>query len=71
MSSPIPPALQPLRSLDRSSSEFHDKLCNVLYGEDYQKCVPNLQGDDLVWLIDYLDKVCRHVALPYAALKPS
>ena len=25
--------------------------------------MPNLEGDDLVWLIDYLDKVRRRVAL--------
>jgi len=71
MSSPNSPALQQLHRLDRSSPEFHDQLCNVFYGEDYQKCVPNLQGDDLVWLVDYLDKVRRHVAFPYTPLKLS
>jgi len=70
MSSPNSPALQQLHRLDRSSSEFHDQLCNVFYGEDYQKCVPNLQGDDLVWLIDYLDKVRCHVAFTYTPFKP-
>ena len=57
MSLPNSPALEQLRRLDRSSSEFHDQLCNVFYGEEYQKCVPNLEGDDLVWLVDYLDGV--------------
>ena len=30
----------------------------------------NLQGDDLMWLVDYLDKVCRRVALPHSPLHP-
>ena len=71
MSSPSPPALQQLHHLDRSSPEFHDHLCNVFYGEEFQKCVQNLQGDDLVWLIDYLDKVRRHVVLLCPPIKPS
>ena len=55
--------LQQLRRLDRSSSELHDQLCNILYGKDYTRCVPDLQGDDLAWLIDYLDNVGRRVPL--------
>lgn len=46
-----------LHGYDKSSSEYHDQLCNIIYGEEYQRLVPNLQDDDLVWLIDYLDKV--------------
>jgi hypothetical protein len=71
MSSPSPPALQQLHRLDRSSSGFHDQLSNVLYGEEYTQCVPNLQDDDLTWLVDYLDKVRRRVALPHSPLKPA
>ena len=33
------------------------------------QCVPNLQGDDLVWLIDYLDKVCHRITSSYSQLK--
>ena len=66
MSSPTPPALQQLHRLDGSSSEFHDQLGNILYGEEYRRCAQDLQGDDLVWLVDYLDKVRRHVALPFS-----
>jgi len=58
------PFLQQLRHLDRSTSGFHDQLTRVLNGEDYQQRAPNLQGDDLVWLIDYLDEVCRHITFP-------
>ena len=63
--------LQRLRHLDRSSSEFHEQLYNILYGEGYTHCVPNLQNDDLVWLIDYLDEVRCHATLPHSLLKPA
>ena len=68
MSSPTSPALQKLHHLDRSSPNFHDQLCNALHGEEYTQCVLNLQGDDLVWIVDYLDKVRRRVTLPYSPL---
>jgi hypothetical protein len=61
--------LQQLQHLGRPSSEFHDQLGNVLYGEEYKQCVPDLQGDDLVWLVDYLDKVRCRIALPHSILK--
>jgi len=63
------PVLQRLHCLDRSSADFHDQVCNVLYGEEYKNCVPNFQGDDLVWLAEYLDKVRSHIALPHLPLK--
>ena len=66
-----PPTLQQLDHLDRSSPDFHDQLSNVLYGEEYQRCAPNLQGDGLVWLVDYLDKVRRHIAHLHSPLKPA
>jgi hypothetical protein len=71
MPSPSSPVLQQLDRLDRSSPQFHDLLCNVLYGEEYTRCAPNLQGDDLVWLVDYLDNVRRCVALLHFPLKPT
>ena len=61
--------LQQLHHLDRFSSDFHDQVSNALYGEEYKQCVPNLQGDDLVWLVDYLDKVRRRVSLLHSLLK--
>jgi hypothetical protein len=61
MTSPSNPALQKLRDLDKSLSGFHDQLSNVLYGEEYARCVANLQGDDLKWLVDFLDGVRYHV----------
>jgi len=61
--------LQQLRDLSRSSLGFHDQLSKVLYGEDYRQCAPGLQGDDLAWLVDYLDKVLHRIALPRSPLK--
>ena len=69
MSSPSTPALQQLHSLERSSPDFHDQLCSVLYGEEYMQCVSNLEDDDLAWLVDYLDKVRHWVARPHPPLR--
>ena len=69
MLAPSPPALRKLQSLHPSSSKFQDQLNDLLRGEDYQECVPNLEGDDLVWLVEYLDEVCRPIALPDSPLK--
>lgn len=52
-----PQFLQQLHGLDWSSSRFHDMLSSILYGEEYKRCVGDLQNDSLVWLVDYLDKV--------------
>jgi len=69
MSPPSPPVLQELHRLDRSSPDFQGQLSRILYGQEYMRCVPDLQGDDLVWLVDYLDKVRRDIALPHSLLK--
>jgi len=58
MSSPKHPALQPLDRFD------DDQLSSILDGENYRQCVPTLQRNDKVWLVEYLDRVRRHVALP-------
>jgi len=55
--------LNQLRGLDASSPAFHDQVSNILYGEEYKRWMPNLQGDDLVGFVDYLDKVRHHVSL--------
>ena len=54
---PNHPVLQKLRNLDRSLSEFHDQLSNVLRGEEYARCVAVLEDGDLGWLVEYLDEV--------------
>jgi len=57
--------LRQLRRLDKSSSKFHDRVSNVLYGEEYKQWVPTIEGNDLVELVDYLDTVrCVSSLLP-------
>jgi hypothetical protein len=70
---PLPgsPVLRQLDRLNRSSPDFHDQLSGIVYGEEYKQCVPNLQDDELVWLVDYLDRVRRRVALPHSPLMPA
>ena len=68
---PLLSILQQLSRINRSSPGFHDQLSNVLYGREYKRCIPNLQGEDLVWLVDYLDKVSRRIVLPHSLLKPT
>ena len=71
MSSPSSSTLQQLHHLDKSSPNFQDLLCNVFYGEGYRQSVPNLQGDDPMWLVDYLDKVRRQIAFLHPPLNPT
>ena len=71
MHSPGHPILQKLRDLDRTSLEFHDKLGDLLYGEEYARCMTNIEGNDLRWLVDFLDEVRQRVFLPRLPLKPA
>ena len=49
--------LKQLHGLDRTSSQFHKRLSGLLRSEAYRSAVPNLQGEDLAWLVDYLESV--------------
>jgi len=49
--------LSQLLRLDSTSSEFNEQVTDILYGEEYVRWMPNLQGDDLMGLVDYLDEV--------------
>lgn len=69
MTLPSSPALQRLHNLDRSLPDFGDQLRGILYGQEYIRCEKNLEGGDLVWLIDYLDKVRRSIAPFHPPLK--
>ena len=60
-----------LVSDSQSLPDFHDQLCNVLYGEEYVESAPHLQHDDAIWLVDYLDTVRRYAALPRSLLNPA
>ena len=54
------PVLQQLHDLDKSSSKFHIQLSSALHGDEFMRCVTNLQGDDLAWLVEFLDDVRHH-----------
>jgi hypothetical protein len=69
MAQPSLPGLQKLSGLNTLSSDFDDLVRNVLCGKEYVECVPNLGGDDLTWLVDYLDKVLLCVSLPSSLLR--
>jgi hypothetical protein len=71
MPSPNSPVLQQLDRLNGSLPEFHDQLYDLLYGEEYVQCVRNLQEDDLVWLVNYLDRVRPRVAVLHSPLRPA
>ena len=49
--------LQKLRDLDRTSPDFHNQLTDFLRGNEYRDAAPSLQGEDLVWFVNYLDNV--------------
>ncbi|KAF9789397.1 kinase-like domain-containing protein [Thelephora terrestris] len=46
-----------LRALDRTSPQFRDQLSNFFHGNAYQSLVPDLESEDLAWLVEYLDSV--------------
>ena len=68
------PGSQPLQELDRldkSSSDFDDKLHHILYEQEYALHEANFGKDDLIWFIDYLDEVRRNIAALFRSpLKP-
>ena len=69
--SPSSPALQKLHRLAVSSPDYGGNLYEVLHEEDYRECVANIGGDDLTWLVDYLDKVCALHRLLHSVLNPA
>jgi len=52
-----PDALKQLQGFDRASPQFHKHLSNFLRSEGYRSAVPTLEGEDLEWLVEYLDSV--------------
>jgi len=53
----LPHPLQQLHDLDKTSPQFHDQFTHFLRGDEYRNGVSNLQGEDLTWLVEYLDGV--------------
>ena len=52
-----PSLLRKLHGLDKASPESCEQLINFLHGDEYQKILPELQSEDLAWLVEYLDNV--------------
>jgi len=59
--------LKQLHGLDRTSSQFHKRLSGLLRSEAYRSAVPNLEGEDLAWLVDYLESVSIQSIPPKSA----
>jgi len=65
-------AIPPLGSPDQPgtpSFNFHAQLDKILHDKEFEQCRTNLEENDLVWLVDYLDKVCHHVVLSRSTLQ--
>ena len=58
--------LQTLRDLDRTSPDFHNQLTDFLRGNEYRDVASSLQGEDLIWFVNYLD----NVSLRTVSLRP-
>lgn len=56
--------LQQFKQLDRSSPNFPDQLTNLLYKQEYKESIPNLQNEEVIWLVNYLDDVCLYFPCP-------
>ena len=49
--------IRALLQLDRLSSQFPDQLSDILARREFDQCIERLEDDDLVQVIEYLDKV--------------
>ena len=54
--------LQQFKQRHRSSPQFLDQLTSLLSKNEYKECIPNLQDHEVVWLVNYPDKVCLYSA---------
>jgi hypothetical protein len=66
---PLTP-LQRLRRLDKASPQFPRQLTSLLHEKGYRACVMSLQGEDLLWLVEYLDNVCPRDVSKNSSTKP-
>lgn len=67
----LPEILQQLDHLDKSSPQFSDQLASLLHEERYKLCIPDLQDQDVVWLVEYLDNVCLYITLYPLSAQPA
>ena len=62
--------LEQLCRLDPSAPKFRVRARKIFFGEEYRQWVISAHGDDLVGLVDYLDKVCSRFSFTRSPLKP-
>ena len=68
----IPPEpLRQLRDLNKASPQFHEQLSNFFRGDVYRNVLPHLSGDNLEWLVEYLDGVSFQIIFSRSALNTS
>ena len=60
--------LQDLRDLDRTSTQFHEELSNIIHGHVYRDTLPSLRSENLTWLVEYLDGVSFRCILRWATI---
>ena len=66
-----PELLQQFQRLEKSSPQFPDQLINLLYKEGFKDQILKLRGEDVVWLVEYLDQVCLSIALHLFYAQPT
>ena len=59
--------LKQLYDLDKASPQFHKNLTNLLRSKGYRNDVSDLQDEDLVWLVEYLNSVSLQTISPQSA----
>jgi len=71
---PLPDILLQFDHLDKNSPQFQDQLTSLPHEEEFNDCIPGLRDEDVVWLVEHLDKVrlfnivlCPHSANPAQA----
>lgn len=62
-----PEPLQKLHNLDKTSPQFYQEISEFIHGKDYRDAIPTLQGEGLVWLVEYLDGVSLQIIFPRVA----
>jgi len=71
--SSLKPSLTPLQQLyrlDKLSPQFPDRLTDLLREQEREDYAADLQGEDLSWLVEYLDDVRPRDAFTNSLLKP-
>ena len=61
MDPPAHPFLLKIYELDQRSSNFQQRLDDILHTSEYKEHVEGLKGSDLNWFVKYLDGVRRCV----------